>query len=191
MERSRHPDQQHLSILDDLVGEVLPDVNVLGALTAADDVGAPFDTRRVVLVDRGRLLLPETESVHNFSTSALRYKTSQPAADAEYYSASAVESAVVFCIFDFHMIGDLLYSMTVPDVDLREVLLPQSAFAYPDKRSTSFIPQRYSILKLGCAARYSIRWWRTAYWAEPADAQNRANCDTANEMTNRIHVAAK
>ena len=27
-----------------------------------------------------------------------------------------VESAVVFCIFDFHMIGDLLYSMIMPDV---------------------------------------------------------------------------
>ena len=39
------------------------------------------------------------------------------------YSASAVESAVVFCIFDFHMINDLLYSMTMPDVDLLEELL--------------------------------------------------------------------
>jgi hypothetical protein len=33
-----------------------------------------------------------------------------------------VESAVVFCIFDFHMIGDLLYSITMPDVDLRDEL---------------------------------------------------------------------
>ena len=41
-----------------------------------------------------------------------------------------MESAVVFFIFDFHMIGDLLYSMTMPDVDLRDVLLPQSASAY-------------------------------------------------------------
>jgi hypothetical protein len=104
--------------------------------------------------------------------------------------ASAVESAVVFCIFDFHMIGDLLYSMTMQAVDLREELLPQSASAYPDKRSTNFIPLRYSILKLGCAARYSMRWWRAAHRVEPADAQNRANCDTANEMLNRIHVAA-
>jgi hypothetical protein len=31
---------------------------------------------------------------------------------AEYYSASAVERAIVFCILDFHEIGDLLYSMT-------------------------------------------------------------------------------
>ena len=65
---------------------------------------------------------------------------------------------MVFCIFDFHMIGDLLYSMTMPDVDLREELSPQSASAYPDKRSTSFIPLQYRILKLGCAARYSTRW---------------------------------
>ena len=51
----RHLDQQHFSILDDFVGEVLPDVNVLGSLTAADDVVTPLNTRRVVLVDRGRL----------------------------------------------------------------------------------------------------------------------------------------
>ena len=69
----------------------------------------------------------------------------------------AVESAVVFCIFDFHMIGDLLYSMTMPDVHLREELLPQSAAAYPAKWSSSFIPLRYCILKLECAARYSMR----------------------------------
>ena len=74
-----------------------------------------------------------------------------------------MESAVVFCIFDFHMIGDLFYSMTMQDVDLREELLPQFASAYPDKRSTSFIPLRYRILSLGCAARYSIRWWRVAH----------------------------
>ncbi len=54
-----------------------------------------------------------------------------PAADAEYHSASAVESAVVFCIFDFHMIGDLLHSMSMPDVDLRDELLIKSASAYP------------------------------------------------------------
>ena len=74
-----------------------------------------------------------------------------------------MESAIVFCIFDFHMICDLLYSMTMPDVDLREELLPQSASAYPDKRSTSFIPLRNRILKLGCATRYSMRWWRAAH----------------------------
>ena len=36
--------------------------------------------------------------------------------------ASAVESALVFYIFDFHMTSDLLYSMTMPDVDLRDEL---------------------------------------------------------------------
>ena len=45
------------------MGEVLPDVNVLGSFTAADDVVAPFNTRRVVLVyDWGRFLLPEAKS---------------------------------------------------------------------------------------------------------------------------------
>ena len=56
-----------------------------------------------------------------------------------------MESAVVFYIFDFHMIGNLLYRMTMPDVDLREEQLPQSASTYLDKRSTSFIALRYSI----------------------------------------------
>ncbi len=49
---------------------------------------------------------------------------------------------------------------------------------------------RYLILKLGCADRYFISWWIAAHWAEPADAQKRANCDTANEILNRVHVAA-
>ena len=38
------------------------DVNVLGSLTAANDVVAPFNPRRGVPVDRGGLLLPETKS---------------------------------------------------------------------------------------------------------------------------------
>ena len=41
-----------MTILDRFVGEVLPDVNVLRTLTAADDVVAPFDARVVVFVDR-------------------------------------------------------------------------------------------------------------------------------------------
>ncbi len=51
-----------------------------------------------------------------------------------------MESAVVFCIFDFHMIGDLLYSITMQAVDLLDELLPQSATAYPDRGSTSIMP---------------------------------------------------
>ncbi len=53
-----------MTILDDLMrkdceigGEVLPDVNVLGALPSPDDVVAPFNTRRVVFVHWGGLLL--------------------------------------------------------------------------------------------------------------------------------------
>ena len=60
-------DELHLAILDDFVGEVPPDVDVLGSLTAADDIVAPFNTRRVVLVDRDRLSLPESESAQKVS----------------------------------------------------------------------------------------------------------------------------
>ena len=60
--RCWHLDQPHLAILDDFVGEVLPDVVVLGSLTASNDVVAPFNTRRVVLIDQGRFPLPESKS---------------------------------------------------------------------------------------------------------------------------------
>ena len=45
------------------MGEVLPDVDVLGSFTSADNAVAPFDARSVVLVYRGRLLLLESETV--------------------------------------------------------------------------------------------------------------------------------
>lgn len=44
-------DQAEMTILDCLVGEVLADVNVLGALTPSDNIVAPFDARIVVFVD--------------------------------------------------------------------------------------------------------------------------------------------
>jgi hypothetical protein len=47
-------DQLHLAILDHFVGEMLPNVDVLGALTSTDDVVAPLDARSVVLVRRSR-----------------------------------------------------------------------------------------------------------------------------------------
>ena len=50
-------DEQHLAILNNLMGEVLPNVDVLDSLPSADDVVTPLDARRVVFVDgRGRRL---------------------------------------------------------------------------------------------------------------------------------------
>ncbi len=69
----------HLAILDELVGEVLPDVNVLGALPSTDDVDFPLDARLVVLVHWCRSLLGEP----SWSRSLRRYSTSLPAVDAE------------------------------------------------------------------------------------------------------------
>ena len=60
---SRCLDEQHSTILDDFVVEVLPDVNMLGSFTSADDVVAPFDARGVVLVYRGGLLLLESWTI--------------------------------------------------------------------------------------------------------------------------------
>ncbi len=50
--RSGDADEQHLTILNDLVGKVLPDVDVLGSLPPAVDVVTPLNARRVVFVDR-------------------------------------------------------------------------------------------------------------------------------------------
>ena len=74
--RRRNLDQPHLTILNDFVGEVLPDVDVLGTFPSADDVVTPLDARGVVLVYWSRLLLRRCRR-------SLRYKTSLPASDAE------------------------------------------------------------------------------------------------------------
>ncbi len=60
--RCRKLDKPHHTILNDLVGEVLPDVDVLGLFASADDVVAPFDAHCVVLVYRGGLVLFEPEA---------------------------------------------------------------------------------------------------------------------------------
>jgi hypothetical protein len=43
------PEQAAFHHSDDLVGEVLPNGNVLGALLTTDNVVSPLDARRVVL----------------------------------------------------------------------------------------------------------------------------------------------
>ena len=57
------PNKPHFTILDDLVSEVLPDVNVLDALPSTDDVVSPLDACCVVLVHWCRRLLGEAELV--------------------------------------------------------------------------------------------------------------------------------
>ena len=56
-------DQLHLAILDHFVGEVLPNVDVLSALTPTDDVVSPLDARSVVLVHRSWSLLGEAHGL--------------------------------------------------------------------------------------------------------------------------------
>ena len=45
--------QTQVSILDRFMGEVVPDVNVLGTLSAFDNVVAPLNTSVFVLIDWG------------------------------------------------------------------------------------------------------------------------------------------
>jgi hypothetical protein len=56
-------DQLHLAILDHFAGEVLPNVDMLGALTSTDDVVPPLDARSVVLVHRSRARLGEAHGL--------------------------------------------------------------------------------------------------------------------------------
>ena len=51
--RGRYRDELEMSILNGLMCEMFPDVNVLGALASTDDVVTPFDARSVVLKHRG------------------------------------------------------------------------------------------------------------------------------------------
>ncbi len=53
-------DEQHLTILNSLVGEVPLDVDVLGSLPSANEVVTPLNARRVVFVDRRGRRLGET-----------------------------------------------------------------------------------------------------------------------------------
>ena len=57
LSRGRNLDQQHLTILDDFVGEVLLSVDVFGAFPS------PLDARGAVFVYQGRFLLRETKTV--------------------------------------------------------------------------------------------------------------------------------
>ena len=48
--------QAQVSILDHLVGKVLPDVDVLGTFSASDNVVAPFtQTSFIIMSNKGRL----------------------------------------------------------------------------------------------------------------------------------------
>ena len=51
----RGVDSNHtqVAILDSFMGEVLPDVDVLGALSASNNIVTPLDASVVVLIDRG------------------------------------------------------------------------------------------------------------------------------------------
>ena len=52
-------------------------------------------------------------------------------AEAEYNSASAVDSAITFCILDRCNTIDLLYCANSPVIDRRDLLFPQSESAKP------------------------------------------------------------
>ncbi len=50
--------EPHFTVLNDFMGEVLPDVNMLGSFMSANDVVPPIDARDVLLDNKGRLCLP-------------------------------------------------------------------------------------------------------------------------------------
>ncbi len=83
------------------MGEVLPDVNVLGELQSTNDVVSPL-MHAVLSSYTG---VGDWWVKPSWSRSLQRYSTSLPAVNAELYSASAVDRAVIFCILESHMIG--------------------------------------------------------------------------------------
>jgi hypothetical protein len=115
---------RHFTILNYFVGEVLPVVDMVGSFTPANDVVTLLNAPVVVLVDRGGLLLPESAAEQN--CPEVRDLIEQPVLN---------RTRPPLRIFDFHVIGALLYIMIMPDVDLLddsdvdlwEELLPLSA----------------------------------------------------------------
>ncbi len=56
------PDQLDMTILDHIMSEVLPDVNVLHTLSTTNDVVSPLDAHSVVLVHQSRVRLGEANA---------------------------------------------------------------------------------------------------------------------------------
>ena len=52
-----------MTVLDHLMSEVLPDINVLRTLSTTNDVVSPLDARSVVLIHRSRGSLGEAHAV--------------------------------------------------------------------------------------------------------------------------------
>ncbi len=179
-----------MSILNYFVGEVLPDVNVLGLFPTPDDVAAPFDARGVVVVDRCRRQVGACWAKSILSRRLRKYKTSVAA--VEDYPAYSVERAVVFCIFERQRTGELFYKHRLPYVERRDELFPhwQSESVNPDQPSSTPERRRYVSSKLKKPSRHSIRWCKTGLWDGPAGAQNSVNVDTEKDVSHLIHGAA-
>ena len=48
LRRRQDADKLHVAFMNDLMGKVFPDVNVLGALPTADDIVPPFDASNTI-----------------------------------------------------------------------------------------------------------------------------------------------
>ncbi len=76
LERNLNEEEQHLAILDDFVGKVLLDVDVLRLLPPADYVVTPLDARCILLVHWGErclgppYLLEELAEIQDLSSSS-------------------------------------------------------------------------------------------------------------------------
>jgi hypothetical protein len=95
--------QAQVTILERFMGEVLPDVDVLGTLSASDDIVAPLNASVVVLILVDRVSM-----------------------DAEQHSASAVDRAIVSCSLDRQEIGEQLWRNKLPVVERRDKIIAQS-----------------------------------------------------------------
>ncbi len=69
--------QAQVSLLDRFMGEVLPNVNVLGTLSASDDVVTPLNASVVVLIDRGPGFWSKSHAPQDMSAGGIGDKSPQ------------------------------------------------------------------------------------------------------------------
>jgi hypothetical protein len=118
--------EAQVSVLDRFMGEVLPNGNALGTLSASDDAVSPLDASLVVLVDRGPGFWRKSHAPQEISEIYQYNITSTAAVDAEQDSASAVDRAIVSYSFDRQEIGERLWREKLPVVERREKLIAQN-----------------------------------------------------------------
>ncbi len=138
--------EQHFAILDDLVGEVLSNVNVLGELPTTDYVVSALGTRFVALSStRVWETFGQSPAAQGASRDIAHHSLQTTLSSTQPLSG---QSRSLLHLPSPHHWG-LVVKQKV-DVDSLEELFPQSESAYPESKSWKCLTLcQYVILKLG------------------------------------------